>query len=178
MPDENDREIFRGFSFLVEFPGFASAGFMEIEGLEAEIEFEEIAEVSNPFSTTKLPSRYKWPALVLRRGLSANQDLLNWYAEATGERSSGGSVKRTGAIHLLHPNSLAIVATWAILNAQPSKFNFTGFQAGTTNLVVQTLELVHEGLETPEAEIVRRKQPRPADPAPFGANRTALSRNF
>jgi phage tail-like protein len=135
---------FRGFSFQVEF-GFIHAGFSEVSGLSEECSILEYAECTNPFSTTKVPDRFSFSNLTFKRGKTRNRDLVNWWLEVKGKRNV--HAKRDGMIHLVDPQSLGIVSTWRVRHGWPVKLSLTDFVATSTNLVIESLEIAHEGIE-------------------------------
>lgn len=142
---------FRGFSFIAEF-GFVRAGFSDVGGLVQEVDVEEVEECTNPFFMTSFPKRFKFSRIVLARGKTSNRDLVNWFHTANGVRRSS-SFKRDGQLHVLDPRKTSgvgkdsILATWNVHQAWPTKLSITDWTAKETNLVIETLELDHEGIK-------------------------------
>src|SRR5262249_2150097 len=71
---------FRNFNFRAEIEGVAAADFSEVDGLVSETEVIEYRTGSMPGTgSLKLPGRTRFSNLVLRRGLTRDAELWNWW---------------------------------------------------------------------------------------------------
>jgi phage tail-like protein len=59
---------------------------------------------------------------------------------------TGSMYRRTVTIKLLNENHEPMI-TWKVLNAWPSKVQSTDLKADANEVAIETMELVHEGLE-------------------------------
>lgn len=59
---------------------------------------------------------------------------------------TGSKYRRTVTLKLLNENHEPII-TWKLLNAWPSKIQSTDMKADANEVAIETMELVHEGLE-------------------------------
>ena len=76
---------FRGFRFVVEIDGIASAGFTRVKGLQRELKVESQREGGVNDYEHKLVTMVTHPVVVLERGLALD-DLWKWaLATADGE---------------------------------------------------------------------------------------------
>jgi phage tail-like protein len=133
------------YNFLVEIEGLLTGGFMEVTGLDSEIQLEEYQEGGMNNYVHKFPTRTVYPNLVLTRGLTAIDTLWNWYWAAT----QGVIVQLSGTIMLLDRKRLPIT-WWNFKDAYPVKWVGPQFNASSDSQVaVERIELVHRGISKP-----------------------------
>ena len=126
--------------FKVELPGLNIGRFRECTGIGVEIETKEYMEGGSNDYVHKLPTRVKYPNVVLKRGVTHEDALLRWFWETRT------AVKRRDmTITLLGPGAKT-VRTWAFLNAFPIKWTGPNLNAGSNQIATETLEVVHDGL--------------------------------
>ena len=75
-------------NFIVEIDGIASSSYMSVEGVHGEVEVVEYREGSNPNRLILLPGNARYGPIILRRGLTDNTELWDWYLEDTVETKS------------------------------------------------------------------------------------------
>jgi len=131
---------FRGFRFILEIDGITSGGFARVKGLSRDVKFESYREGGNNDYEHKLISPVTFPALVLERGLAAD-DLWNW-AQSTAD---GEATRRDLRIRL-HDESDKPAWTWLVKSALPVKWTLSDLDASSPNVAMESLELVHHGL--------------------------------
>jgi phage tail-like protein len=137
------RDPYKNYSFLVEIDGIASSAFKSVSGLGAEAEVIEYREGSDPLtSSRKLPGRVEYPNVVLRRGLSTSRDLWDWWQTVVD-----GTVERRDVSITLLDDSRTPVLRWHVRNAFPVKIQASDLEAEGNEVVIETIELAHEGLE-------------------------------
>ena len=148
MPSDSfDADRVTGASFLVEVDGVEIGRFMEITGLEVEVGVESIEEGGENGYSHKLPGRMSWPNLVLKRGITQNDSLLDWLNKSSGEgfTGQGNKLKRsTAAITLVGPGGKRLRA-WNFDGAFPIKWRGPSFAAGSSDMAVEELEIAHHG---------------------------------
>lgn len=129
------------FRFKVELDGLLIADFAEVSGLQAENEVLPIREGGvNEYEHHFLVIR-KYPPLVLKRGFTSSPELWNWY-EAT---TKGNFQRKNGSIILLNANGQESYR-WNFLQSYPVKWVGPQFRADSSEVAVEYLELVHQGL--------------------------------
>lgn len=139
------------FHFQVEWGEGFRIGFTEVTGLTFETEVIEYREGnSKDYSKKKQPGLKKLSNITLKRGtFEGDYDYYKeWrktYFFQEGNRT-GSQYRRTVTIKLLNENHEAII-TWRLLNAWPSKVQSTDLKADANEVAIETMELVHEGLE-------------------------------
>ena len=130
------------FHFQVEWGG-TKIGFTEVSGLEVETEVIEYRHGASPeYSKVKMPGMQKFSNITLKRGTFAtDNEYYNWWNTVklnTIER-------RDITISLLNEEHEPVI-TWKVKNAWPSKVQSTDLKADGSEVAIETLELVHEGL--------------------------------
>lgn len=139
------------FHFQVEWGDDFRIGFTEISGLDFETEVIEYREGnSKSYSNGKQPGLQKNSNVTLKRGtFEGDYDYYKeWrktYLFQEGNKT-GSMYRKTVTIKLLNENHEPMV-TWKLQNAWPSKVQSTDLKADANEVAIETMELVHEGLE-------------------------------
>jgi phage tail-like protein len=142
MPTQRNHP-YPSFNFLVEISGETVAGFSEVELPEGRIEVIEYREGTDKTSQARrLPGRVTHGPLVLRRGLDGRGGLFEWWRALR----DGGYDRRDVSVILLDEAGEA-VAHWRFRNAWPTTYRPSSLNARGHDVVVETLELAHEGFE-------------------------------
>ncbi len=130
-------------AFVFEIDDIEIGRFTEVSGLAVTMEIEEIAEGGRNDSTVKMPGRLSWPNLVLKRGVTDDDELLRWMT--TCASSIGGTVtKSTGSI-TLYDSTHTTFRRWEFSDALPVRWTGPQFAAGGNALAVEELEVCHGG---------------------------------
>ena len=139
------------FHFQVEWGNDFRIGFTEVTGLSFETEVIKYREGSSKnYSTTFQPGMHKLTNVVMKRGtFEGDYDYYKeWrktYYFQEGNKT-GSLFRRTVTIKLLNEKHEAII-TWKLLNAWPAKVQSSDLKADANEVAIETMELVHEGLE-------------------------------
>lgn len=143
MPAPQRNDPYRNFGFLVEIDGIASSAFSEVELPESSIEVIEYREGGDVLSSSrKLPGRVRYGNIVLKRGLTSNNDLWNWWKSVR----DGKADRRDGAIVLLDSERRA-VTRWVFRQGWPCKLDGPTLNAKGNEVVIEELELAIESLD-------------------------------
>lgn len=132
---------FLSFNFLVEIEGLVLGGFTECSGLQVETELEEYNEGGLNSYAHRFAGRTKYPALVLKRGLTTSDTLWKWHQDVI----NGQITRRNGTIYLLNSRRNPIM-WWNFANAIPTKWSGPDFRANANEVAFESIELVHQGL--------------------------------
>lgn len=124
----------------------------EVNGLDAEFDVIEYRSGDSPvFSTQKLAGLQKSGNITLKRAVFSEESQFDsWFNETkmhTPER-------RTVVIQLLDGSGddEATVMSWTVANAWPSKLTMPEFKSDSSELAMESIELVHEGIRLTEGE--------------------------
>ncbi len=118
--------------------------FQEVTGLGAELEVKEYPEGGMNDFVHKLPTRVKWPNIVLKRGVTHEKELLQWFWDT---RVSGLAANVLGVTLSLQGPGSQSVRTWALQGAFPVKWTGPALNAGSNAVATEQLEIAHRGLE-------------------------------
>lgn len=137
------------FRFWVEIDGLWVAGFTEVSGLQSETEVEEYQEGGVNEYVHRFPKITKYPSLVLKRGITSSDDLWTWY-----EKVVGGTVNRkNGSVILLNQFGLELWR-WNFFSAYPIKWIGPELKSSSSEVAVESLEMVHNGLKAIPSKLV------------------------
>jgi phage tail-like protein len=138
-----DRQPYRNFNFRVEIDGVGEAQFAEVIIPDAVVAVVEYREGADPSSATrKLPGRVRYGNVVLRRGITGDLSLYQWFrAIVTGDFQT-----RDGAIVLLDAERQP-VRRWIVRDAWPTKYAGPALNAKNNEVAIEELELAVESVE-------------------------------
>lgn len=134
---------FQQFNFLVDIDGINRAGFMECSGLSTEtdvIEYREGADIAT--SMRKIKGLDKFNPITLKGGMLQDTSLWNWRKQIIN-----GQVERKSVDIVLLNESRDEVLRWQLREAWIRKWEGGPFNAKTNDVLVETIEIVHEGME-------------------------------
>lgn len=136
--------------FIFEVDGVQIGAFTEVSGLQVEIEqgdSESIKEGGQNEYIHKLPGRMKWPNLVLKRGVTADNNLFDWFKKSSGEGFEGNqrSLDRTLAALAMVDGQGEVLRAWVFYDAFPVKWTGPKFAATSSELATEELEIAHHG---------------------------------
>ena len=138
-----DRQPYRTYNFRVEIDGIGEAQFAEVVVPTAEIAVVEYREGADKSSATrKLPGRVKYGNVVLKRGITADVSLYQWFRAV----SQGDFQPRNVMIVLLDAQRQD-VRRWLARDAWPVKYDGPALNAQNNEVAIETLELAVEEIE-------------------------------
>jgi len=131
-----------GFRFRVEILGLQVGGFTEVSGLDREVQIEDFREGGLNDYTHKLATMTKYQNLTLKRGLAAATDLWQWHQDVVN-----GKIERRQVSVVLIDISGREAWRWVVEKAYPVKWSGAAFNAATNAILVESVELVHNGIK-------------------------------
>jgi phage tail-like protein len=140
------------FHFQVDWGG-TRIGFTEVSGLDFETEVIEYREGSSPvYNKTKQPGLTKFSNIVLKRGVFLGDfEFFELWRKTMFFQEGKAKFRRDIAIRLLDEEHKPII-TWIASNAWPCKVQYADLRADANEVLIETMELVHEGLSIIEAK--------------------------
>jgi phage tail-like protein len=139
MPAREDPHT--GYNFLVEIDGLAVAAFTECFGLTSETDVIEYREGAD-FQIRLIPGLTRYTPITLKRGITIDRSLWEWR-----KRIVDGQIdRRSGNIVLLDAERRPI-ARWTFREGWPSKWQGPHFDAQSSDVAIEALEIVHERLD-------------------------------
>jgi phage tail-like protein len=112
--------------------------FQEISGLDLESQVIEYRKGdSKDFSTIKMPGIKKTGSVTMKKGIfRSDNKFWDWFAQ----------IKRVPMTISLLDEAGAATMVWTLANAWPTKITGTDMKADCGVVVVERLEVAHEGL--------------------------------
>jgi phage tail-like protein len=142
MPGRREHEADVGLSVGLEVDGVVTM-LTEVSGLGSERDVIEVREGGDPDATThRRPGRMTPGEVTLSRALTTDLTFEHWMRDPLPV----GQPPPTVALALFDTQGRA-VARYHLEHAWPSKLEVTGLQSGGSEIAVESLTLVHEGLE-------------------------------
>ena len=140
MPDNPKVNHVRNFA--VEVPGLKlTVGyFTQVTGFSSQTDALEYAEGGRNDFVHRLPSRTKQGNITLKRGVTGEKALLDWYHKTVVE------VQPENMSITLHDSTGKRVQTWSFRNAYPVKWTGSDLNAGGTEFLTESLEIAHNGM--------------------------------
>lgn len=129
------------FRYKVEIDGLEAGGFSEVTGFDASIDVMEYREGDMVQTPMKIPGLKKYGNITLKQGLADSMVLYEWIAEGV----NGAVQRKTITITLLDEEE-APAASWQIINAWPMKYTAPDFNATSSEVAIESLEIAHEGM--------------------------------
>lgn len=133
-----------GFHFKVEVLGLAPGGndvrFTEVSGLSVELGTEEVAEGGENRFLQKYPGRAKYPELVLKRGLLLSSEITAWIRECVEDLNIQ---PKNIDVKLLNEKHQPLM-TWHLVNAYPTKWAVSDFNATNNAVVIESLQFFYQ----------------------------------
>jgi phage tail-like protein len=137
------KDPYLAFNFLVEIKGLTVGGFTEVTGLQVEVEVHDYREGGVNEYIHRLAGPTRYPSnLILKHGLTDVEKLWKWHQEVRQ-----GKFKRENVSIVLLDSAGEEQRRWNFSQACPVRWVGPELRAGTAEVAVETLELVHRGLE-------------------------------
>jgi len=131
---------YRGFRFQVEISGIQVASFSEATIPDITVETTEYREGTDPTYKRSFSGLTTYGKLTLKKGLTDSMDLYNWFAQVAQKGSTFKGAQKNISLILIDTTGSA-KARWDVINAWPSKYESTGLNASTSDVMVETFEL-------------------------------------
>lgn len=142
---EPNQEYFEymGSLFALEIEGVEIARFTGVSGLGYTAEVVEFPDTLEDGSIVvrKRPGRVSFNDITLKRGLSADNALVEWYQSVLE-----GAVERQNGSIVLYGTSGDEVGRWNFERAWISSWSASDMDAGSDEVVVEEITIVHENL--------------------------------
>ncbi len=134
---------YRNFRFKVVIDSIQSAAFSEATIPDSSTDVVDYREGTDAPFQKKLSGLTKFGNITLKKGLTDNLDLYNWRKQIEGKGAVGA---RKNLSLILIDEEGNDKAQWDIVEAWPTKYDPSDFNAKGNEVLIETLELVHEGV--------------------------------
>jgi len=152
----------RGFRFQVDFREqmlsneteggevlLCSGAFSECSGLEATMEPTTIREGGRNWGTAQRMGPVSFGTVILKRGLTRTDHLWAWFS-LVGE---GAYAQRLNVSITMFDQDGKGIFSWTLKRAMPTRFRAPDLNAGSNEVSIEELHLVHEGLARQNAAV-------------------------
>lgn len=133
---------YASYNYKLEVDSIQSGGFSECTGLQMESTPIEYREGTEDITVRKLPGLMKYGNITLKRGITVNRDLMDWIKFV-----QDGDIERRSVSIVLQNELKQDVVRWNLRNAWPSKWTGADLKATSDEVAIESLEIVHEGVE-------------------------------
>lgn len=139
---------FKKYNYEVQIDGFTSAVFSEISGFDMSIDVIEYRDGSDKLkSPRKMPGLTKYGNVTLKWGMTDNTEFYEWVAGiADGSKSQPEDRIKTVTINLQNDEHEPI-ASWVLSGAWPCKYTVTDFNASSSEVAFESIELTFEEMK-------------------------------
>lgn len=124
-----------------ELASFVLGGFSEAQGLESELQVDDLRVGGLNDRVLRFPSRATYPNIVLTRGVGFGEDLYLWHEGFL----RGEGTRRNGLVFLAGESRVPVKA-WMFERGVPVKWSGPALAAGSSAVAVEKLEIAHERL--------------------------------
>lgn len=174
-PGQDTQVLYGNFAFHVQFvdrdPAFAPRGgmddallgaFSEVSGIEASMEHKVLREGGYNYGARMLAGPVSFGTVILKRGIARSQTLWRWWSMFAGADfiddprpiPANRCDVLIGLLATQPPSRGAttgdavrrVAMGWKLQNAMPVKFRVGDLNAKGSDVAVEELHLVHEGL--------------------------------
>ncbi len=136
------KDPYLSYHFLLEIDGVVNGGFSEVSGLQVEVETEDYLEGGINEFVHKLSKGVKHSNIILKRGITDSDILWKWHQDIVN-----GKIKRKTIRIIILDNEGQEKLHWEFKEAYPVKWMGPEFKADSSNVAVETIELVHKGIQ-------------------------------
>ncbi len=143
---------FTTFRFTVEVnvPDVAkgavcSATFSEVDGLEMSLEPKTIREGGNNMRPVHLQGPVSYGQLTLKRGMTGDFDLWNWFSRVTTPGYRG--VRPNAEVVVFSSDGDGEAARFVLYRCLPTKLKAPALNAKDTNIAIEEMTLLYESIQ-------------------------------
>lgn len=129
------------FRYKVEIDGLEAGGFSEASGFDASIDVIEYREGDMVQTPMKLPGLKKYGNITLKQGVADSMVMYEWMIAGV----EGEVERKTITITILDETETA-TASWQVINAWPAKYTAPDFNATSSEIAIESIEIAHEGM--------------------------------
>jgi len=143
MPTGQRTDPYRGFRFRVEIDGITTAGFSEVTIPDSTTDSVDYREGTDTPTQKKLSGLIKYGNITLKKGITDSMELYDWRKQVEQKGASGA---RKNMSLILIDEEGNDKCRWDIVEAWPTKYDASDFNAKGNEVIIETLEIVHEGI--------------------------------
>jgi phage tail-like protein len=136
------------FRFQVTISGVTVARFAECAGLEFEQETFDYREGGLNSRVHRLPGRFKFGNLTLKKGIALDgKPLLDWIERVDKAANNGTLETQSVSVVLYDRAGQSVIRSWDFSGAYPVQWKATALSAEQSAVAIETLSLAHQGMQ-------------------------------
>jgi phage tail-like protein len=139
--DEPDDMLVGGY-FTVEIDGISAAAFRSAEGLNVQQDVLEYQEGGENSKTYKLVGQTRWSNIVLRTGMTSNDDFFQWV-----KKTVGGTVERKNGSVIFNDRTGTPKIRWDFTGGWPCRWEGPRLDSMEAEIKIEVLEIAHDGFD-------------------------------
>jgi phage tail-like protein len=142
-----EQQTYGTYYFKLTLGGHESAGFFkECTGLSSEhtVVSHTSADDKGKSLVQKFPGQLQWNNITLKRGVDANAELWTWRKLVIDGMID--DAREDGTIELVDWKGDPVI-TYAFKRGWPCKYSAPGMNAGGNEILVEEIEIAHEGFD-------------------------------
>jgi phage tail-like protein len=144
MPTGQRMDPYGGYNFKIEWDGMIQAGFKTCSGLDTSQDAGTYREGTDKgLEQRKLPGLITSANITMARGITDNAELWQWRHLVM--QGKVADARKNVSIVLMDDEGTEKVR-WNLRNAWPTKWTGPSFDATSSEVALETLEIAHEGL--------------------------------
>jgi phage tail-like protein len=135
------------YYFKLKLGGHESAGFFkECTGFadENEVFTHTSADERGEPLVQKFPGQLRWSNIVLKRGVDSNGELWEWRQQVID--GNVDAARKDGTIEVVDFEGTPVL-TYSFVRGWPCKYSSPGLNAGGNDILVEEIEIAHEGFK-------------------------------
>jgi len=150
LPNDNILALANRFTVTVDIPKTMDLGsWAKVDGLDVTFDIVEYRSGDMGNDRWYTPGFSKYSMIKLSRAVSSDTSKTREWLSLTGKTPTPG-----GMVIALFDSAATKVFEWEMRSAIPAKWSITGFDAGTSKLATEQLDIVHMGFLDDEAAIL------------------------
>ena len=139
---------FKKFNYKVEIEGITEASFSEVSGFDASIDVIEYREGDEGVNySRKLSGLTKFGNVTLKWGMTSSMSFYEWVMDVSSGKLLDDSRNKDITITLFDDDGTTALAAWNLYSAWPSKYIAPDFNASSSEVSIESIELVYESME-------------------------------
>jgi len=139
----NRTDPYRNFRFRLELDGIETGAFSEATIPDSTTDPVDYREGNDATHQRKLSGLTKYGNVTLKKGIIDNMELYDWRKSI---EDSGAAGNRKNISLILVDEEGNDKSRWDIVEAWPTKYDPSDFSAKGNEVLIETLEIVHEGI--------------------------------
>jgi phage tail-like protein len=145
MANTDSPNPFRNFRFRVEIDGILTAAFSEATMVDSTTDSFDYREGTDPNYPRKLSGLTKFGNLSLKKGVTGSLELYEWRRTVQDRGAEAPGARRNVSVVLVDDEGQD-AARWNLYNCWPSKYENTGMNASSSEVLIETLEIAVESM--------------------------------